>query len=990
MSGPPHPPVDAFGLTTGYRFCPPPWIRPAVRFPTPKVGAKGFPRWTSGRTRHPSTSGHLVRQRSYRGRGPAVRAWVLQQTLRRAQSVRRVASSDKLETSQPIHQSSGVQNGNSSVNHSSPGGKPVGSDDRPIGCLLPRADASQSKTFPPVCVEQSCLPIQGITVRPEHGALCLHVDSQTVCAQTEGTRDPDPRVPGRLANSPPIPGHVEKSSHDCTDPSSAPGVSSQHAEIATGSGTSVHLSGGGIRSSSSDGTPPNGQVPGHSVIGIEVSETISPTGVRMDVVPRQTGIHCSASSGGQITLSTISVPAKTGMDIRVGGGPRYAYTSLTSSDSLSRVVAGHSFTPTGGTVTATPTDHATVYGRKLGGVGSPPPTTCGLREMVGSGETRAHQCIGNACDLASIDAIQGHSERPNCDDCNGQLHSVGVPPESGRNQELWPPGSYLSVLCSGCRVRNEIPLPSCPRTEECSSRPTFEGRSSHPDGVDHECGSVTVPVESMAAPAGGCVRDMLQPQTSEVLLTGSAPPSTSSGCAGATMGRAVAVHVSSDTSSASRPEEVDPPPARRGDSDLPKADAGSVVSSSRSSKSKSRSRGHSSSSKGRSRSSTHHRKAHVERPPAGLSRIEVIKFCLRQEGHSEPVIDKIMRRTSEGTSDVYDSKWSAFDDWCQKQEPPLLPTKVNALQLENFLNYLIDVKKLARSTIAGYISGLQSVFMYSGQLEILRKPAIKDLSQFVKTHNPNATFIPPKWNLPYVLHRLTEPPFEPLEEASMKHLTWKTAFLVLWGTACRRSELHALDFETFVRAPDWSYVELYTTPDYRAKFQRSDEPRMYVVRRLDAPSGEDAKCCPVRALRIYLDRTNNVRDRRRRLFLSINPKVRDIVANTVSSWIKSTILQAYSPSGDLAHDEQLRRIYEITPDERAKLNLHRPAHEVRAQSASYRFASTNCALTAILKACYWKRSHVFITYYLRDVTVKDKERLYRLSHQVFPGEPGPC
>ena len=59
-------------------------------------------------------------------------------------------------------------------------------------------------------------------------------------------------------------------------------------------------------------------------------------------------------------------------------------------------------------------------------------------------------------------------------------------------------------------------------------------------------------------------------------------------------------------------------------------------------------------------------------------------------------------------------------------------------------------------------------------------------------------------------------------------------------------------------------------------------------------------------------------------------------------------MQAYNPSGDFAHDEQLHRIYEIGPEEVA--NLHRPAHEVRAQSASYRFGSTNCVLSAILKA----------------------------------------
>ena len=144
---------------------------------------------------------------------------------------------------------------------------------------------------------------------------------------------------------------------------------------------------------------------------------------------------------------------------------------------------------------------------------------------------------------------------------------------------------------------------------------------------------------------------------------------------------------------------------------------------------------------------------------------------------------------------------------------------------------------------------------------------------------------------------------------------------------------------------------------------------------------------PVRALHIYLDRLKNVGDRRRRLFLSTNMKIRDIVANTVSSWIKSTVIQAYSPSGDPAHDAQLRRIYGIGEDEVA--NLHRTAHEVRAQSASYSFASTNCALSAILKACYWRSRHVFIDYYLRDVTVEDRDRMYRLSHQVFQGEAGP-
>ena len=112
-----------------------------------------------------------------------------------------------------------------------------------------------------------------------------------------------------------------------------------------------------------------------------------------------------------------------------------------------------------------------------------------------------------------------------------------------------------------------------------------------------------------------------------------------------------------------------------------------------------------------------------------------------------------------------------------------------------------------------------------------------------------------------------------------------------------------------------------------------------------------------------------------------------MAASTVSSWIKSTVLKAYSPSGDPAHDAQIRRMYDIGAQEVA--NLHRAAHEVRAQSASYSFASTHCALSAILKACYWRSSHVFTDFYLRDVTVEDRDRMYSLSRQVFRDEAGP-
>ena len=145
--------------------------------------------------------------------------------------------------------------------------------------------------------------------------------------------------------------------------------------------------------------------------------------------------------------------------------------------------------------------------------------------------------------------------------------------------------------------------------------------------------------------------------------------------------------------------------------------------------------------------------------------------------------------------------------------------------------------------------------------------------------------------------------------------------------------------------------------------------------------------CPVRALRIYLDRTKEIRGTRRRLLLPIvqdKDKPRDIAANTVSSWIKNTVLKAYSSSGQFLHDDHVRRLYNVGDQEAADLN--RAAHEVRAQSASYKFDSTNQSLSTIMRACYWRSPTVFTDFYLRDISMEDREHLLRLSSRVLQGD----
>ena len=53
----------------------------------------------------------------------------------------------------------------------------------------------------------------------------------------------------------------------------------------------------------------------------------------------------------------------------------------------------------------------------------------------------------------------------------------------------------------------------------------------------------------------------------------------------------------------------------------------------------------------------------------------------------------------------------------------------------------------------------------------------------------------PRWDLGIRLEALSKPPYEPLWEASLKHLTLKTVFLLAVASPGRSSELQGLVFD---------------------------------------------------------------------------------------------------------------------------------------------------------------------------------------------------
>ena len=65
----------------------------------------------------------------------------------------------------------------------------------------------------------------------------------------------------------------------------------------------------------------------------------------------------------------------------------------------------------------------------------------------------------------------------------------------------------------------------------------------------------------------------------------------------------------------------------------------------------------------------------------------------------------------------------------------------------------------------------------------------------MELQRPRLTPVLPQWDLGIVLEALSKPPYEPLRQASLKHLTLKTVFLLAMALGGRRSELQALVFD---------------------------------------------------------------------------------------------------------------------------------------------------------------------------------------------------
>ena len=214
-----------------------------------------------------------------------------------------------------------------------------------------------------------------------------------------------------------------------------------------------------------------------------------------------------------------------------------------------------------------------------------------------------------------------------------------------------------------------------------------------------------------------------------------------------------------------------------------------------------------------------------------------------------------------------------FYKWCLSNQVDFTAPPLKAIA--DFLLHLFQDRKLQPGTIDGYRSVIADKLCNS-PINVSKDENLTHLLDSFHRVRPQSRRDIPSWNLSLVLHQLTKAPFEPLKEASLKHLTFKSVFLLALGSGKHRSEIHAWLHKNIRHQTDWSKVSLYPSPSFLSKNQLPKEGPDSVAPvvipalapTLDKSLKVDGSLCPVRALRYYLDRTSDLRQNKELVFVS--------------------------------------------------------------------------------------------------------------------------
>ena len=340
-------------------------------------------------------------------------------------------------------------------------------------------------------------------------------------------------------------------------------------------------------------------------------------------------------------------------------------------------------------------------------------------------------------------------------------------------------------------------------------------------------------------------------------------------------------------------------------------------------------------------------------------RLATIRGILSRQGFSDPTTELLLKDIRQSSSTVYNSQWSAFARWCHLEK--IDPLGIPVARLADYLTNLFN-KGLQPATIKVHRAAINSVLRLSRTFTLEEEETLRKLVRAITLQRPRSFQALPPWSLGLVLRQLLLPPFVRNGtdgKIPLRLLTLKTVFLVAMASAARADELAALSREghnlTLDHLPSGGTVcNIRPFAGFFAKNATPEEvPRatsLPGIAHLFKDSELDRLLCPVRAVLLYLKRTDSLPGREcpGRLFGHFKPGIK-FRKSHISLWLAETIRLAYEHSD--SDSQSLEKI---------------KGHQVRGMAASWAYFKY-VPLSEVRKAVGWKTESVFARHYLRDV-----------------------
>ena len=889
---------------------------------------------------------------------------VFQPTIPGSQTQQQMEANTRFEQSKSLSQNREIQDGDSGNHQNLSPKRRVGNLHRLQGCIFPHPHTGTVKEIFEISRPGTDLSVQSSPLRPIHSSHGVHCHSKggEAYGHSEGYKAPP--IPRRLVGEVHIPPGL---SPTYTGPSTTVptvGLAGKHRKIGIGPQASFQLRrlpiGPPVRSGPTD----TGQVA--KPTGKD-TRTHPPTGLfstGTDVFNRPANRDREASSPRPTTHEAHSVaPQKklenTGIPTQTDPSAQISASSLTMV--AARRQRSHRPTTTPSTACS-----ANLYRRIKRRVGRSLKRAYCQRILVPTGKQIAHKLLGVKSSLSGSKRVPKGMHRQNGASCNRQYHRSSLH-QQGRGHEVGP------TLCPTLenidlvhREASDSESTTHSRPPKCSGRQIVQIGSDHPDRMVPPTRNLPSPMRQVASASNRSICYEVQQQAPPVRIAGTGPQGHCSGCTQFVMGRSGCIRLPTNSHFGQSGGEVTRLPVPEVDHYCPGvAQHGMVLGPS----------GDVQPDTIASTSVAEPSDSAIQSDPSQESnkpkspRMAPRATAIKEQGFSEAVATRIEAPQRGSTRSVYEAKWAIFTKWCVTNQVDFRTPPVKSVA--DFLMYLFEERKLQPSTIDGYRSAIADK-LGSSTLNISKDENLTRLLDSFHRDRPKGRRGIPSWNLSLVLHQLTKAPFEPIKEASLKHLTFKTVFLLALGSGKRRSEIHAWQHKNIRHQSDWTKISLYPSPSFLSKNQLAKEGPDSVAPvvipalapTLDKSLKSDRSLCPVRALRYYLDRTSDFRQNKELVFVSFKKGFdKDISPATISSWIKQTVILCYELS-----DQEAHKLHQVK------------AHDVRAFAASKAFQS-GVSLEQILAACHWKSHNTFTQFYLKDVAWADSE-LYHLGPVV--------